>query len=1641
MLETSEEWRFQAKNNLLEAHGLFTTLEDLREDSHLPAPEIDEVLRVELTSDQLSGENRCVKLPTPLILLAVKARGEFNPYINAIMTMQLQQAGVRVKAFPSAAAYSDTGLRLLAKLDEHILTEQRYDSYLQDFVWGSDEQAFARLDELAEDLWHLRMAVHPSSVNAERLLVGLLGHRHEPVRDRAVMGLCSYYDSTDWELKEPFIPVIATVGHDLVVQCTINQSIEPQTIVFMMHSPVARKHSPRYVLSYHRPEVKRTDKGTLLTADLGTFLKCGFYDWRFAVFRENGLKPLTIHTQGSDSEKVLQGRFIVHPGDVRNLQIHEIFIDLQDAVFDLETDDLKRRGNFETVRRSIQERYASGVNCLYLMGALERDNGLQGENQKASPFAVTCRQSPCQMLGGEKDFRSLLREAKVVGMKILVDCLARVSSTHYHRRYKGEELYVMGENGRLEVCYGTDGRAIRFDDTILLNYRKSSAWNLLVNDVLSFVQKYKVDGIHLDNAHAWPQIMVRNETEMYRQDPDGQYHFTTQEIFDGKVVLRNEFFGFWQSSARYRYANPLFFKLCKELWKQFPDFVIVADVWSGSGLEDRVPCIPRSGPIPRLYQLPVKLASLFGKRLHKNGHVESIERRDVSILKTWYEERKRTLPEGAIVIQSSSGHSLPYPALIYGKGTWAATDVLLLMPDIPMTFIGEQDGQVYRTPITQVYTQQANQDAEVILRTGSSTNLSADSNSVPSNVPQVESAASLSVLSSYSDVVKKQEDFIQQIGPNMGFDLTKIKAHYHYRRSLRHEKAVLRYGELVPLVVKHDHGWHKQVLAFARTLKDETAIIVINFNEHSIKGSLDLRNLATALPSEVVVFSLGIWSEPDTDESWFREELLQGLHEVDVQGYSTQIYGLYPADTDITTALRRSVERMKTRISQGRSTDNFYLSLKLLELLQSKDAVAALPTLANHLATIHQYLIMSQGVSVLNYAFSISKVANDAVTAARLFAAASFITKSRGPANDTKILCAELLKYMHIGPIVFTCPELGRWSTVGGLGVMVDELIQGLVELGEEVWCISPYYERNRKGETGYLARDPIGIIWEKNIQVKIGNEDVTVGVHRGLYNGVNVIFLHNPVYFPECYVSAKANFVIKQLALWGKATLEYLCSVSLIPAVVVTNDWFTGLVPAYAKTGAFGSTFNNTTFLHIVHNLDPSYEGRLYPDRNEGCYESIHGLPTDLFVDPYWTQKVVNPSRCAIKMSDQWATVSNSYRDELLKGSALKALLKEKTQPFAFPNGIPIKQRKAKLVGTHESAKEILQRKYLNNNVNPAIALFGFVGRITEQKGVQLILDAAEKLIPETNHGIQFIVGGMASASDPYSAKCAAHMKRLRSQYPGNFYADPDAFFSDGPNVNLGSDYGLMPSLFEPGGIVQHEFFVAGTPVVAFKTGGLKDSVIEFNRTTMEGSGFNFQVYRVNDFVEAIRRALALYNDHNVYLQLRELAFAATMDGKVVSQAWDKEFYRLRQRLFHDKEEFDRYLLELSKSGWTSNEVEAVLPETKKAAPRMKRTPSGILATARPAASAKRHILFRYTPPHSQKARTVHLVGSFDKWNHRHPMVFDSSAREWKVTLQLGKGEYLYKFVVDSHMWVTSSEAQMVPDEHGNLNNVIVVS
>eukprot|EP00923_Selenidium_pygospionis_P040362 GHVN01069757.1.p1 GENE.GHVN01069757.1~~GHVN01069757.1.p1 ORF type:complete len:1141 (+),score=138.42 GHVN01069757.1:362-3424(+) len=531
------------------------------------------------------------------------------------------------------------------------------------------------------------------------------------------------------------------------------------------------------------------------------------------------------------------------------------------------------------------------------------------------------------------------------------------------------------------------------------------------------------------------------------------------------------------------------------------------------------------------------------------------------------------------------------------------------------------------------------------------------------------------------------------------------------------------------------------------------------------------------------------------------------------------------------------------------------------------------------------------------------------------------------------------LKTTAVGPIAFIAAELGKWSTVGGLGVMVDDLTVTLANAyGQQVWVISPYYDRNRKGETDYLKADGIQHLMNLSVTVGVGprreEERVELGVHEGMIKGVRVLFLHNSRFMPHPYPDFSAPDQMAFLTVFAKAALETLCQLRTVPQLVVTNDWSTGLVPAYAKEKFFGNVFDNTTFFHIVHNLDASYEGRIYPNDD---LKQIHHLPPHYLVDPGWSQFMLNPSRCALLASDGWGTVSPSYRDDL-RGtphsrplSSLAPLLNKHPNAFAYPNGIPVEERKNRLrrFGGHMEAKEALQRKYFGlNEPNGSIPLFAFIGRITSQKGVHLILDSVDNLVHRFDRKIQILVGGKANYRDPYSARCAQQMRELRNRHPQCFWAEPDEFFVDGPLVNLGADFGLMPSAFEPGGIVQHEFFIGGTPVLAFKTGGLKDTVFEFNAETEKGNGFLFEAYHLGDYLFAVERAIRLYGDGNKYLVLRKNAERSVVSCEEVAGAWLSEFCRLRRKLAANPEKV--VSLALSLPPWSFEKWKLRRPEGK---------------------------------------------------------------------------------------------------------------
>jgi len=152
-----------------------------------------------------------------------------------------------------------------------------------------------------------------------------------------------------------------------------------------------------------------------------------------------------------------------------------------------------------------------------------------------------------------------------------------------------------------------------------------------------------------------------------RLDDDGEAAYSTMDFMNGEVVIRNENHGYWNSNNMETYPNPFFIKLCKRLWYEHSDFMIIGECWGGHMFEHRQIILARSGVIPRLFRLPVALSAIMGKRLFNDGRVESQSKAEaVPTIKTWYENQRKFLPDGTILMQSSTSHTLPLPAYLYG---------------------------------------------------------------------------------------------------------------------------------------------------------------------------------------------------------------------------------------------------------------------------------------------------------------------------------------------------------------------------------------------------------------------------------------------------------------------------------------------------------------------------------------------------------------------------------------------------------------------------------------------------------------------------------------------------------------------------------------------------------------------------------------------------------------------------------------------------------------------------------------------------------------------------------------------------------------------------------------------------------------
>lgn len=330
-------------------------------------------------------------------------------------------------------------------------------------------------------------------------------------------------------------------------------------------------------------------------------------------------------------------------------------------------------------------------------------------------------------------------------------------------------------------------------------------------------------------------------------------------------------------------------------------------------------------------------------------------------------------------------------------------------------------------------------------------------------------------------------------------------------------------------------------------------------------------------------------------------------------------------------------------------------------------------------------------------------------------------------------------------------------------------------------------------------------------------------------------------------------------------------------PDVVHSHDWQTGLVPAFLS---LETPRPRTVF--TIHNLS-------YPGRFPYALFAGLGLPADWW---HYTKLEFYNSLSMIKggivFADQVTTVSPSYADEIClpeHGLGLDGALQQcrdeqrlsgiingmDTQVWnpATDEHIPYRYSVQKgRVAQKKRNKQALLTQMAGPQSEAALAapLCGFVGRLVEQKGIDLIVDAVADWLENTDACFVFIGSGQA-VYETLLRELAEHHPQRVFVYIG--YSEAMAHL-----LEAGCDLFLMPSRFEPCGLNQMYSLAYGTPPVVHATGGLKDTVVDATVDSLkqgDGTGFVFNVPTGEALRDTVLRALALYQRPRSWQQLQK--------------------------------------------------------------------------------------------------------------------------------------------------------------------------
>ena len=457
----------------------------------------------------------------------------------------------------------------------------------------------------------------------------------------------------------------------------------------------------------------------------------------------------------------------------------------------------------------------------------------------------------------------------------------------------------------------------------------------------------------------------------------------------------------------------------------------------------------------------------------------------------------------------------------------------------------------------------------------------------------------------------------------------------------------------------------------------------------------------------------------------------------------------------------------------------------------------------------------------------------------------------------------QLPDFSEVGGVLIAAAECAPFVKIGGLADVVGALPKYLKKFGVDARVIMPFHRQIKErygSQTQHIC----------DYQASLGWRSQYVGLEKLELDGVVYYFIDNEFYFGGP-VYCGGEFEGEQYAFFTRAVVDIIPQLDYDVRILHCNDWHTAMMPLLVKTQYQGGMQAGLRTVLTIHNLH--FQGQFSHEFDRDLLGVDDSLATPQFVEHYGCDNML---KAGIVFADKVTTVSPTYAREICEpalGESLDGVLRSRGGDlWGILNGIDVdvwNPQTDEALPVRYSTKS-LWRKAKNRDalleelgLEPAgenTAVIGMVGRLTPQKGVDLVRYVLDELMYED---VRVIVLGSGDEEFEWFLRDAEnrHKGRLCS-YIG--YAGELSH-----RIYAGSDLFLMPSLFEPCGISQMIAMRYGTLPIVRETGGLKDTVIPYNEYTGEGNGFSFANYDAGEMLGVIRWALGVWRDADVRKRL----------------------------------------------------------------------------------------------------------------------------------------------------------------------------